>query len=91
MAPPSAPQTSAQRRRRGSRRSHGKVKLLTLDRLDKRCASAQRALALVHSFTTDLGGADRLSEGAKQLVQRAAVLGTYIESVEVRWLRGEPD
>jgi len=97
-APDIAPDTSvkpasappAKRRRRDPRRSHGRAKLLTLDRLDKRTAAAQRAMALVRSFTTDMGGADRLSEGAKQLVQRAAVLGTFIESVEVRWLRGEP-
>src|SRR6266566_7641186 len=93
LAPPSAPQTSqqrAKRRRRDSRRSHGKARLLTLDRLDKRCASAQRALALVRGFSAELGGADHLSEGAKQLVQRAAVLGTFIEACEVKWLQGQP-
>ena len=37
----------------------------------------------------DLGGADRLSEGSRQLVQRAAVLGAYIENCEARWLGGE--
>jgi hypothetical protein len=87
LAPPPAP---PKRRRRDSRRSHGKAKLLTLDRLDKRTAAAQRAMELVRSFTASMGGADRLSEGAKQLVQRAAVLGTYIEATEVKWLRGEP-
>ena len=93
---PDAPDTSqkvafgdrAKRRRKDTRRSHGKAKLLTLDRLDKRTAAAQRALALVRAFEVDLGGGDRLSEGARQLVQRAAVLGAYIESVEVRWLQG---
>jgi hypothetical protein len=64
--------------------------LLTLDRLDKRCAAAQRALQLVRAFETDLGGADHLSEGARQLVQRAAVLGTFIEACEVKWLKGQP-
>jgi hypothetical protein len=62
---------------------------LTLDRLDKRYAAARRALALVRAFETDLGGADRLSEGAKQLVRRAAALGAYLEGCEVKWLRGE--
>jgi len=61
-----------------------------LDRLDKRTAAAQRALALVRSFTASLGGAERLSEGARQLVQRCAVLGTFIEACEVRWLQGQP-
>ena len=85
-----APERAKRRRRRDSRRSHGKAKLLTLDHLDKRTAAGRRALQLVRAFETDLGGADRLSEGAKQLVQRAAVLGTYIEACEVKWLRGEP-
>jgi hypothetical protein len=36
------------------------------------------------------GGGDRLiiSEGERQLVQRAAVLGAFIESCEVKWLSG---
>jgi hypothetical protein len=92
MAPSCTPQTTAdraKRRRRDSRRSHGKAKLLTLDRLDKRTAAGQHALALVRAFEADLGGADRLSEGAKQLIRRVAVLSAYIESVEVKWLRGE--
>jgi glutathione S-transferase len=46
-------------------------------------------LELVRALEADLGGADNLSVAARQLVQRAAVLGTYIESVEVKWLRGE--
>jgi hypothetical protein len=62
----------------------------TLDNLDRRCASAQRALALVRDFSVDAGGADRLSAGAKQLVQRAAVLGVFIEACEVKWLQGQP-
>jgi len=37
-----------------------------------------------------MGGGDCLSEGARQLVQRAAVLGTFIESCEVKWLSGQP-
>jgi hypothetical protein len=92
LAPPSAQDTQqrAKRRRRDSRRSHGKARLLTLDRLDKRCASAQRALALVREFSASLGGAEHLSVGAKQLIQRCAVLGTFIEACEVKWLQGQP-
>src|SRR5262249_31899347 len=70
----------AKPRRRDSRRSHGRAKLLTLDRLDRRTAAAQRAHALVKAIEADMGGGDCLSEGARQLVQRAAVLGTFIES-----------
>ena len=80
----------AKPRRRDSRRSHGRAKLLTLDRLDRRTAAAQRAHALVKAIEADMGGGDCLSEGARQLVQRAAVLGTFIESCEVKWLSGQP-
>ncbi len=34
-------------------------------------------------------GSDNLSEGARQLIQRAAILGAYIEDHEARWLAGE--
>jgi hypothetical protein len=81
--------TPAKPRRRDGR-SHGKAKLLTLDRLDRRTAAAQRAFALVKAIEADMGGGDCLSEGAKQLVQRAAVLGTFIESCEVKSLSGQP-
>jgi hypothetical protein len=65
------------------------VRLLTLGHLDGRTAAARRARELIEAIQTDLGGGDRLSEGERQLVQRAAVLGAYIESCEVKWLGGE--
>jgi hypothetical protein len=55
-----------------------KLRLLTLGHLDGRTLAARRARELIEA-----------SEGEKQLVQRAAVLGAYIESLEVRWLNGE--
>jgi hypothetical protein len=67
----------------------GKLRLLTLSHLDGRTLAARRARELIEAIQADLGGGDRLSEGEKQLVQRAAVLGAYIESHEVRWLNGE--
>src|SRR6478672_3807163 len=76
-------------RSRDLRRSHGKVKLLTLDRLDRRTAAAARAIQLVDAISNDLGGGDRLSEGTRMLIQRAAVLNCFIESCEVRWLASE--
>jgi hypothetical protein len=78
----------AKRRRKDGRRSHGKAKL-TLGQIDKRTAAGQHALTLVRAFEADLGGTDNLSVAVRQLVQRAAVLGTLIESIEVRWLAGE--
>jgi hypothetical protein len=66
----------------------GKLRLMTLGHLDGRTAAAKRARELIEAIETDLGGGDRLSEGSRQLVQRAAVLGTFIESCEAQWLAG---
>jgi hypothetical protein len=67
----------------------GKMRLITLDHIDGRTAAAKRARELMATIEADLGGADRLSEGSRQLVQRAAVLGTFIENCEAMWLAGE--
>jgi hypothetical protein len=67
----------------------GKLRLLTLGHLDQRTSAARRCRQLIEAIETDLGGSDRLSEGSRQLVQRAAVLGTYIESCEALWLGGK--
>lgn len=66
-----------------------KLRLLTLDSLDGRTLACRRARQLVDAIGADLGGADRLSEGSRQLVQRAAVLGTFIKSCEAQWLAGQ--
>ena len=68
----------------------GKLRLLTLDHLDGRTAAAKRARDLVDAIEADLGGADRLSEGERQLVQRAALLGALLADVKFRWVGGEP-
>jgi hypothetical protein len=70
-------------------KSAGKVRLLSLDRLDGRTIACRRARELVDAIEADLGGGDRLSEGTRQLVQRAAVLGTFVESCEAQWLAGQ--
>ncbi len=74
---------------KGAGKSTGKSRLLTLGSLDGRTMAARRARELIDAIERDLGGADRLSEGARQLVQRAAVLGAFIESCEAKWLGGE--
>jgi hypothetical protein len=38
---------------------------------------------------SDLGGEDRLSEGERQLVQRAALIGAIVEDFETRWVAGQ--
>jgi hypothetical protein len=67
-----------------------KARMLTLSSLDKRTSAAKRTHELIAGIATDLGGAEHLTEGAKQLVQRAAVLGAFIEDCEARWVAGEP-
>jgi hypothetical protein len=36
------------------------------------------------------GGTDNLTEGTRQLCQRAALLSAITEDLETRWLSGEP-
>jgi hypothetical protein len=67
-----------------------KVRLLTLADLDHRTSAARRAHDLIENIHTDLGGADRLGTGERQIAQRAALLGTMAEDVEARWLAGLP-
>jgi hypothetical protein len=50
--------------------------------VDGRSQVARRFRDLVEVMTLDLGGADRLSEGQKQLIRRAATLAIMSESVE---------
>jgi hypothetical protein len=72
-----------------SPKSSGKARLLTLGDLDRRTTASRRAAALIESFEQDLlNDGDRLGEGKRQLIQRAAVLGTFIESCEAQWLSG---
>ena len=75
---------------RNPSKAGGKLRVMTLAHLDGRTLAAKRARALVDAIEADLGGAANLSEGARQLVQRAAVLGTFIESCEAQWLAGQP-
>jgi hypothetical protein len=72
-----------------SARSRGKSRLLALGDLDRRTRAYQKTCDLIASIEGDLGGADRLSTGERQLAQRAALLGALAEDMEVRWLAGE--
>jgi hypothetical protein len=71
------------------RTRQGKARLLALDHLDQRTAAAQAARRLIATLTTDMGGEDRLSEGERQLVQRAALLGAIVADFEARWVAGQ--
>jgi hypothetical protein len=66
-----------------------KLRLLTLDALDGRTAAAKRTRDLIAAIESDLGGGEHLTEGTRQLVQRGAVLGAFIEDCEARWITGE--
>lgn len=82
--PPLAKRTGAHR----SKVTNGS-KLLPL--ADGRSVTARRFKDLTEFISIDLGGADRLSEGEKQLVRRAAALSAECERQEALWARGEAE
>jgi hypothetical protein len=64
-------------------------RLLPRADLDRRTIAFRRLEDLVGEISSDLGGADRLSTGEKQLAQRAAVLCALAEDQEARYLAGK--
>ena len=66
-----------------------KVRLMTRSDLDGRTLAARKVRDTEQAIAEDLGGADRLSEGQRQLARRAAILGALLESVEVLWASGQ--
>jgi hypothetical protein len=73
---------------RPSKGGSNKLRLLTLEHLDGRTRAAHRARELIAAMEQDLGGPTNLSTGERQLIQRAACLGAFVESCETRWLGG---
>jgi hypothetical protein len=80
--------TSRTTRRRPAEPSSGKLKLVTFESLDGRTVAARRVREIVDSISSDLGG--DLTEGQRQLVRRASLLATILESSETKLLIGEP-
>jgi hypothetical protein len=78
-------------RRKRNRNRVTKLRPLTLNSLDLRYDASKRAVKLLSDLESDLGGADALTSGERQLVQSAAVLGALIESDSTRLLQGEYD
>jgi hypothetical protein len=68
----------------------GYTRFLTLANLDGRSRAVANCNNLKAAFETDLGGADTLSTGQAQLVQRAAMLSVVCEDFETRHLLGQP-
>jgi hypothetical protein len=66
-----------------------RVRFLSLHDIDRRTTAYRKAVDLIDAIESDLGGADRLSTGERQLIQRAAVTGAMLEDQEARWLSGE--
>jgi hypothetical protein len=79
--------TKAPRLRKGRQTRQGKKRLLTIDALDARTAAYVAARRLVETLSKDLGG--DLSEGQRQLVVRAALVGAIVSDFETRWVAGE--
>jgi hypothetical protein len=64
-----------------------RLKLLSLDDLDRRRSSYQRTRALLEALEAEAGS--NPSTGKKQLAMRAAVHGALLLDLETRWLKGE--
>jgi hypothetical protein len=65
-------------------------RLFAVAGLDGRTQSARRFRDIIDAVTSDLGGADLLSEGQRQLIRRAAALSIMCESVEADLVRDLP-
>src|SRR5258708_2832944 len=91
-SPPPAARTGAPPAGRRKRSRKGKyatqTRLMSLAQLDGRTAAAQRARDLIADLEADLGGAEALSHGERQLVQHAGILGAMIENDAVALLQG---
>ena len=66
-----------------------KIRLRSLDDLDNRTLAAKRTRQLLGDIVSDLGGPENVTAAQRQLVQRAAILGAYLEDIEFKWASGE--
>jgi hypothetical protein len=70
-------------------KSGGKMKLLTLENMDKRGAAYRRTADLIAHIERDLGGVRQLSTAQQQLVRHAALTAAMLEDLGSRWLAGQ--
>lgn len=66
-----------------------KVRLLTLDDLDKRTTAARVACQTRDQVCADLGGADRLTTLELIQVDSVSVTAAMLADLRTRWLKGE--
>lgn len=57
--------------------------------VDGRSATARRYKDIIAEHSSDLGGADLLSEAQRQLIRRAAGLGVQLEATEADLINGD--
>jgi hypothetical protein len=67
-----------------------KVRLVTMQDLDRRTKAAQIALETKDAIMADLGGEDRLSTLEKIMVENAAMSAAVLRDAHVRWMQGKP-
>lgn len=72
-----------------SKRRRNTLRFARFEDLDRRTGAYREARRLIVAIVADLGGADQLTAGEQQLVQRAAVLGAILVDHEARYMRGD--
>ncbi|TPJ50629.1 MULTISPECIES: hypothetical protein [unclassified Mesorhizobium] len=68
----------------------GKVRLKTLDDLDRRTTAARVVFELRDSLAADLGGKPNLSVMKLELIDNVACLGAMLKDAAANYLEGEP-
>ena len=87
--PPDTPEVNAEKVPDAAKPG-GKVRLLSLDDMDRRTNAYRRCAELIAHVERDLGGPGRLSNAQLQLIRHAALTTGMIEDLGSRWLSGEP-
>lgn len=67
----------------------GKLRLPSLDDLDKRTAAYRAATALIDSVISERGGSDRVDVVRAASAETWAVLTTQLRAMQVQWLNGQ--
>jgi hypothetical protein len=67
----------------------GKVRLVSMDQIDRRTKAAQLALEAKQSIIADLGGLDQLSTLERLACEHAAMASAVTADAYARWLKGE--